>query len=365
MNNSHQPYGIPSMAASLSAAQFDSVPENMPGILRIQSIARIPATDGVQICSIATLFHERALLTVTWTSRKTDIRLRRGSLVRIQWGGATECVNGVIRIDRLVLVDRPDASTNLFATVPTAWVSDRTVVQRAIILWDQMPRNLAHLFNALMWDGQRFHRYVYGPSSIDGHHNGVSGNLIHSVEVAEAAMGTGRLYPGVNLDLLGLGGLVHDAAKADEYRYDPERCVYTMSERGELVGHRDTLIDWLATARSAGRVGISESTYLVLMHMLNANCGTAHCSGLRQPLSPEPEILAAADRFSVDRNLATRFAPPEEKAGVGNYHPHLNGRPYVLPVEKLDVFQRRDAANDDRISPDDTQDSGASGEPGI
>lgn len=365
MNNSHQPYGMPSLAASLSAAQFDRVPENMPGILRIQSIARILAADGVQICSVATLFHEQVLLTVTWTSRQTDTRLRRGSLVRIRWGAATECANGAIRIDRLVLVDRPDASTNLFATVPTAWVSDRTVVQRAMTLWDQMPRNLAHLFNALMWDGQRFHRYVYGPSSIDGHHNGANGNLIHSVEVAEAAMAIGRFYPGVNLDLLGLGGLVHDAAKADEYFYDRERCVYSLSPRGALVGHRDTLIDWLATARSAGRVGMSESTYLVLMHMLNANCGAAHCTGLRQPLTPEPEILAAADRFSVDGNLAARCAPTTEKRGVGHFHPQIKGHPHALPVAKLDVFQQRDAANDDRISPDDSEATGAAGEPGI
>lgn len=315
MNNPHLPSGMPSLAAGLSAAQFDRVPENMPGILRIQSLERTLAKDGVQVCSVATLFHRRAFLKVTWTSRQTDSRLRRGSLVRIRWGSVTKCADGVIRIDRLVLVDRPDAATNLFETVPTAWVRDRTVVERAMNLWEQLPRNLAHLFNALMWDGNRFHRYVYGPSSINGHHNGTNGNLIHSVEVAEAAMGFGRLYPGVNLDLLGFGGLVHDAAKAAEYRYDHERLVYSMSERGVLVGHRDTLIDWLATARSVGRVAMSDSTYLVLMHMLNAKRGAVHWMGLREPLTQEAEILAAADCLSAGGDLFARCAPLDHPAG--------------------------------------------------
>jgi 3'-5' exoribonuclease len=363
MNNPNLPYGMPSLAAELAAARFDRVPETMPGILRIQSIERTLADDGVQVRSAATLFHERAALKVSWTSRQTDIRLRRGSLVRIRWGAATECADGAIRIDRLVLVDRPDASTNLFSTIPTAWVKDRTVVQRARILWDQLPRNLAHLFNSLMWDGERFHRYVYGPSSINGHHNGTNGNLIHSVEVAEAAMAIGRLYPGVNLDLLGFGGLVHDAAKAAEYRYDRERLVYSMSESGVLVGHRDTLIDWLAVARFVGRVAMSESTYRVMMHMLNAKRGAAHWMGLREPLTQEAEILAAADRLSAGGDLFVRCAPPEEKGGFGRYHPHLKGRPYALPVAKLNIFPPRDAANDSRFSPDDIADLGASGEP--
>jgi 3'-5' exoribonuclease len=364
MNNPSLPHGMHSLAASLSAAQFDPVPEHMPGIFRIQTIDRTLAKDGAQICSVANLFHERASLMVTWTSRQTDTRLQRGSLARIRWGGATECADGAIRIDRLVLADLPDTTTNLFATIPTAWVRDRTVVQRAIILWDQLPRNLAHLFNALMWNGKRFHRYVYGPSSINGHHNGVNGNLIHSVEVAEAAMAIGRLYPGVNLDRLGFGGLVHDAAKAAEYSYDRERQVYTMSECGVLMGHRDTLIDWLATARTAARVGISQSAYLVLMHMLNARRGAPRWIGLREPLTLEPEILSAADRLSADGELFVRCAPSEEKGGFGHYHPHLKGRPYALPVGKLDIFQRRDAANDDHFS-NDIQDPGASGEPGI
>lgn len=209
-------------------------------------------------------------------------------------------------------MDHQDVVTNLFETVPTAWVRNRTVVARAIILWDQLPRNLALLFNALMWNGDRFHRYVYGPSSINGHHNGTNGNLIHSVEVAESAMAIGRLYPGVNLDLLGFGGLVHDAAKADEYIYDRERCAYSLSLRGALVGHRDTLIDRLATVRFASRVGMSESTYLVMMHMLNANRGAAHWMGLRKPLTQEPEILSAADRFSAGDALG---APVERTTG--------------------------------------------------
>lgn len=299
MNSPHPPIGMPLQAAGLSAVQTDLVPQNLPGIFRIQSLARTLAKDGVQVCSLATLFHERVSLDVSWISPHADSLVRRGGLVRIHWGVAAKSVDGVFPIDQLLPPDGPDAVTNLFETIPVSWVRDRAVVQRAMTLWDQLPRNLAHMFNALMWNGQRFHRYACSSASMDGHHTGKNGNLVHSVEVAEAAMAFGRLYPGVNLDLLGFGGLVHDAAKADGYNDGRERRMLQISERGIPANGRHTVIDWLATARAADGVVMPESSFTALVHMLNATSEDAPWSGRGDQPTLMAEILAEADRFSA------------------------------------------------------------------
>jgi hypothetical protein len=50
---------------------------------------------------------------------------------------------------------------------------------------------------------------------------------------------------------------------------------------------------------------------------------------------------------------------------LGALPPHLKSRPYALPAAKLDIRPPRHAAKDDRISPADIGDPGASGEPGV
>ncbi|MCX7180544.1 MAG: hypothetical protein NTX56_17865 [Proteobacteria bacterium] len=135
-----------------------SVPSSLPCMFRVETIEREPV-DLVQHKMTARLFHEDQQLSVQWISRQVDVRIHKGSLVAIRWHGHPVAIDGTIRISRLVLMEIPTPSFNLFRTVPLAWVHNRDLVERAADLWEALPRGFQHLFNAILWDGNRFQRF--------------------------------------------------------------------------------------------------------------------------------------------------------------------------------------------------------------
>lgn len=170
---------------------------------------------------------------------------------------------------------------------------------------------------------------------MNGHHNGWNGNFHHSVEVAEHAREIAHRSELASVSVVIAAGLLHDAAKAVEYRYDRYRDEFRLSDRGELVGHRDTLIEWLAVARESDGVIIAEGLYLALLHAINAVRGAPSWLGMREPRSLEAEIVAMADRLSGRENLYERCAPNDERGGFGAYHKHLGHRAFVTRDSRL------------------------------
>ena len=319
--------GSPSSPSSRFSASPDIRLDTLPPVLRVQSLSRLLEHD--KIVNRAVLCHRKVSVCVDWVTQHVDTRLHRNGLVSIRPAANTRCADGAIRIQRLLPVTRPMPSVNLFDTLLPSWVEDPDLVARAATLWDSLPRPLGHLVNAVLWDSNRFHRFVTGPSSLCGHHSDTSGNFRHSVEVAERARDLGVGCPLASTSLLSAGGLLHDVAKAAEYRYDRCGRRFLLSDRGQLVGHRDTLIEWLAVARENGGVIIDEATWLGLLHMLNAARGAPAWLGLREPRSLEAELLSIADRLSGHEDLHRRCMPTEGRSGFGGYHPHLGQRTYV------------------------------------
>lgn len=317
----------------MSPPIIDFAPAQLPAIFRVESVARYP-TERHQIITRANLFHDRASLTVEWRSTHVDVRIVRGALVGVRWLNNRAHSKGAIPISRLVLLERAEAEVNLCHLVPPRWVQDRELVSRAAALLENLPRGFRHLFNAVFWDGGRFERYLTGPSSVNGHHNGMKGNFRHSVEVAEQSLGQGCGQEVIFPPLLSLGGLLHDAGKADEYRYDRNKQRFVLSERGELIGHKHTLLEWLATARARHRVILPEQHYLTLLHVLTAVKGAPDWLGMRIPRRLEAGILARADGLSGEADLFNRNMPSIR--GSGSYHVHLGVRPYPITVPAID-----------------------------
>lgn len=311
----------------MPSPEADSLPQRLPPVLRILSLTRLPTPDGRGVTNQAVLFHKRAGLRVTWLARQVDTRLQVGRLVSIRWLGKPTSARGAVRISRLALLERAEPDLNPFETVPSAWVRDHELLERAARLWLGLSRPFQHLVNAIFWDSGRFHRFLVGPSSLNGHHNGCNGNFRHAVETAEQCLALAGSIPNVSRSVLVAAALLHDAGKADEYRLSPNRQGFVLSDRGVLVGHRHTILEWIAAACSRERVIVPNGHYLALLHALTAAKG-AEWLGVREPVSLEANILSAADRLSGHSDLMGRLAP--ERAGFGAYHRHLKGRPYVV-----------------------------------
>jgi 3'-5' exoribonuclease len=262
----------------------------LPFYFRLTSLVRLPAKRGKGVRNQATLYHDDAELTVNWTSAFVDTRLKRGCYVALR-GARRGPKDGGLNIDRLERIDKPLAALNPFQTVPTTWFSDRDAIQRAIQLWERLDRPLQHLFNAVMWDGGRFLRFLTGPATTADYPWIPGQNLRHTVQVAERAIGLTKGTARTSVPIVIAAAFFHDAGKADDFRIADRG--YVLSERGEWIGHQHTILEWLAVARA--QVIVPERTYIQLIHALIAFRGSA-----ANQRSLEAMILSTANRLDEE-----------------------------------------------------------------
>lgn len=313
--------------ADREAVAHDAAPspsiDALPKIYRVTQFSFRQIGDHRFACE-ARLFHQRACLQVTWTARQPDSRLRsETALVRIQWPKrAPTSLHGQIHVDRLVYLERPEPTVNLFQTVPYGWVRDRQLVISGIDLLARMPTPLLHLFNAIFWNGGRFHRFCTGPSSLRHHHAEPNGNLRHSIDVALRmareldAASEGHRPHATGIDdparqpwtaeqaTAIMVALLHDAGKADEYQARSDGTL-GLSARGRLLGHKTTVTEWIAVAKALWVPKLPERQYLALIHGFSAASGAPEWLGIRRPETTAAKFLSSLDRLSGLSSLST------------------------------------------------------------
>jgi len=305
----------------------------LPIVYRIVSTSCVPTSNGRGVEYRIELYHERAKMTVAYTRSQPDIRMKVDMLVSVRWKLPLVSVGGAIRIFRVVLLEQPDKGFNLFETVPPQWVRDRELVKRAVNVFDTLPDNLQHLLTAVIWNGTRFRPFCEHPSSISNHHAHLNGNLRHTVEVAEMVNLLATKYPQANPGISLAAAFLHDVGKAAEYRAWGKNN-WAMSDRGKLVGHRHTVIEWIAQAMATNRIMLPERHYLSLMHALTS-APNAEWLGIRTPVTPEATLLSMADRLSGESALTGQLANREGE--WGDRHPHRKGKPFTLPSEDMRI----------------------------
>lgn len=298
---------------------------DLPWIYRVIGLEKSILPSG-SMRNIAVLFHEKATLSVTWLSSQYDERLAKGALVKPRWTTKTICSEGQIIINDLHPVTYV-SDVNIFDTVPFEWVSDRTLVNNARYLINLLPEYFIRLFNGIFWESHRFYRLLLGPSSLNGHHNNKHGNLRHMIEVANGALNLAEQRNFINIPVLVIAALLHDAGKADEYNFNYERRLFQISTRGALIGHKVSIVEWIATAIAQHQITIPENELLSLIHALTAAKGAPEWVGIREPVSPEANLLSIADRLSGTDDLFKQTATTQK--GFGKYHKHLKGRPFI------------------------------------
>ena len=298
----------------------------MPRIFRVTTI-RFTQLDDKRTQCVASLYHDKASIRVVWMASQPDMRLKSGALVSPRWLGQDTSENGAVRISRLILMERPEPWENLFHTVPHGWVKNRDLIKQAVELVEALPRPYRFLFNAIFWDGQRFKRFCMGPSSMNGHHSDENGNLRHAVEVAQMMQQFCQVRELANEGLGILAGFLHDAGKADEYRLSPSG-EWKLTDRGKLLGHKVTVIEWIAQASAKCNLMLPPEHYMALLHCLTSAPNAPDWLGIRKPAMLEAILLSDMDRLSGTEDLMQRCS--SKRDGWGSYHSHLSGRPYQI-----------------------------------
>lgn len=313
---------------SLHNVKSPSTPTiDLPWVYRVVNIEREHLA-GDSINNIAELFHDQATICVSWQSYNIDETITVGVLVSPCWKDQWICTEGNVEVASISAIANPSGDINLFETVPYEWIKNRELVQKAKQIIASLPKHFALLFTAIFWDFKRFQRFINGPSSLNGHHNWKHGNFTHTVEVAENARDLAENRPCVCLGVLIIAALLHDAAKTDEYKFNHQRGCFEISSRGALIGHKMSIIEWIAASVARYQIPIPNQEYLGLMHILTAVKGAPQWIGLKEPASPECTLLSVADRLSGEADLLNQTMSSDKR--FGKYHKHLRGRPFMI-----------------------------------
>lgn len=309
--------------------------DTLPGIYRVVSTSCVPTRNERGVEYRVELYHDKAQMTVQYTRSQPDVRLKVNMLVSVPWKLPAVSLKGAIQISRLVILEHPIKGINLFESVPPRWVKDRALIRQAREVLDALPNDQQHLVVAILWDGKRFRQFCESPSSISDHHAYRNGNLRQTVEVAEMVGLLSSKYPQANLGISLTAAILHDVGKAAEYSAWG-RDNWAMSDRGKLVSHRHTVIEWIAQAMATNRILMPERHYLSLLHDLTS-APNAEWLGIRTPFTPEAILLSMADRLSGESAMTEKLANKE--GGWGESHPHRKGRPFTLQKENLRVLR--------------------------
>lgn len=134
------------------------MPDNMletnafPEVFCLEDIRCVRGESGGYDCR-ATLYHDSASLTVSFTAAARDPRIRRGSFVTVSWLPTASSDHGALKVDGLVVRDCVDSGFNPFQSVPHAWCADRHQIECARDLWDASSARLRKLLLATFWRG--------------------------------------------------------------------------------------------------------------------------------------------------------------------------------------------------------------------
>ncbi len=288
-------------------------------IFRVTNIVREDIGDG-KFRNEANLFNCQASINVDWIDRNLISKIHIGQIVSPRMSFEPTCTDGCIRICRLVVYEKPTDSVNLFDLIPFGWVKDRDVVKRGALLMADL--SVAHrlLFNAIFWNHARFERFCKQPSSMIGHHSEQSGNIKHTVEVAEEMRGYCLTRSFTNIHLGVLSAFLHDAGKADEYFLNDKGGWY-LTERGKLLGHKTTVVEWIAAAVSKWNIELPQDHYTGLIHIFTAIPNAPDWMGLREPAMHESFLLSICDRLSGREDLVKHTSIKD--GGFGKSHRHL------------------------------------------
>jgi len=306
----------------------DTFRANLPAVFRVLRVRQrlLPGKNQYQV--LVSLYHAKQQINVHASYPQYDNQLIPGALVKIRWPNRMISIDGCLRVDRLVVLQEAEASYQLFDTIPPRYAGGEELMRRARALGERLSETHHLLLNHVFWNRGRLGRFLKGPSSLGGHHRDPHGNFRHAVEVAELAIGLQKDLPVTAPSLMITAALLHDAGKADEYEFDQRSGYASMSPRGTLIGHRSTLLEWVAVAHDRMKQKLSKSHYEALVHALSAVSGAPEWTGCRVPMSREAFLVNTADRVSSHGDLLNQHAPSNE--GFGTPHKHLKRLPFQV-----------------------------------
>ena len=123
------------------------------------------------------------------------------------------------------------------------------------------------------------------------HHPYLGGLLEHTLSLVKLAHKVGSHYPGIDLDLLQTGAVLHDFGKIDELSYERG---FGYTNEGQMIGHL-TMETIMVHDHIKQVPGFPDELRRHLLHMLLAHHGKLEYGSPKLPNTPEALMLAYLD----------------------------------------------------------------------
>lgn len=160
------------------------------------------------------------------------------------------------------------------------------------------------------------------PAAKSVHHSFLSGLLMHTANMLQAADFFAKLYANIiDRSLLLTGTLLHDFAKEREFVFSDLGIVTDYSTKGQLLGH---LVMGAQEVREvAQELGTPEEKSLLLQHMILSHHGEPEFGAAVRPMCAEAELLSEIDLIDSRMEIYAETLPGVPAGG-------FSGRVFAL-----------------------------------
>lgn len=225
--------------------------------------------------------------------------------------GRTQIYQGELQLILSEIRRVPQEQVDLNDFLPqTAQSVDRLMVRLRELLSRIEHPDLVQLVETILVDETLMAKLAAAPAAVRFHHAYRGGLLEHVVTMLEIADRIAPLYPGLDIDLLFAGILLHDIGKVDELSY---HAAFRYTDEGELVGHLVQGVELLnekirEVEELTGRKFPAELA-MRLKHMILSHHGALEFGSPKVPLTLEALALHLID------NLDAKLAAFQEEVG--------------------------------------------------
>jgi 3'-5' exoribonuclease len=214
-----------------------------------------------------------------------------------------------LRVQEVVRIDDSQVAPEDFLA-KSAFDPDTMLDELQTILRTMTNPHLLALAEACFADADLMNRLRQAPGAKTIHHPYLSGLLEHTLSLIKLIQKVVVNYHGIDVDLLLMGGFLHDIGKIYEFTYD--RAVdYT--DAGQLLGHLVMEVE-LVNKKIAAIAEFPPELALLLKHLLVSHHGAYEFGSPKLPQTLEAVILHSLD--DLDGKIQAIQHLPEKEPGA-------------------------------------------------
>ncbi len=188
--------------------------------------------------------------------------------------------------------------------------------------------SLRKLLQSIFSDAGIRTQFAAAPGGKLWHHNYVGGLLEHTLAVTGIALTAASQYPGVRVDLLLAGGLLHDIGKIKTYDY---KTLVEFTDEGRLLGHI-VMGAQLVKDRIRELPEFPEQLETELLHLILSHQGKLEQASPVVPMTLEGLLLYYADELDSKANAFLRIRKREAGQSWSSYVNLMNQYFYFGPL---------------------------------